>query len=94
MGRNNPSNVKDDMKYLRTKVDSADLFFIGAWTGDPNIQAIEGLSPKVIFPMHDRKKEEKYKIFASDLKNLGIVHPVACPEKRGDHFLFKNGKIQ
>lgn len=94
MGRNAPSNVKDDMEYLKTKADAPDLLFIGAWTGDPYMQTIESLKPKVIFPMHDRKREEKYKQFASDLKKLGVVCPVICPEKRGDRFVFRNGKIQ
>jgi L-ascorbate metabolism protein UlaG (beta-lactamase superfamily) len=94
MGRNAPSNVKDDMEYLKTKADAPDLFFIGAWTGEPYMQSIESLDPEVVFPMHDRKREEKYKQFALDLKELGVVCPVICPEKRGDRFVFRNGKIQ
>lgn len=94
MGRNAPSNVKDDMEYLKTKAGPPDLFFIGAWTGEPYMQSIESLDPKVIFPMHDRKREEKYKQFASDLKELGVACPVICPEKRGNRFVFRNGEIQ
>jgi L-ascorbate metabolism protein UlaG (beta-lactamase superfamily) len=94
MGRNAPSNVKGDMEYLKTKADPPDLFFIGAWTGEPYMQSIESLNPKVIFPMHDRKREERYKQFASDLKELGVTCPVICPEKRGDRFVFRNGGMQ
>lgn len=94
MGRNASSNVKDDMEYLKTKADAPDLMFIGAWTGDPYVQTIKSLKPKVIFPMHDRKREERYKQFASDIEKLGIACPVICPEKRGDRFVFRDGKIQ
>jgi len=94
MGRNAPSNTKEDMRYLETKADAVDLFFIGAWTGPPYLQAIKSLQPKVIFPMHERKKEENYKRFAAELKNLGVTIPVICPEKRGDRFSFRNGIVQ
>ncbi len=94
MGRNAPSNVKEDMQYLMTKADAVDLFFIGAWTGPPYVQAIKSLQPKVIFPMHERKKEENYKRFAAELKNLGVTIPVICPEKRGNRFSFRNGAVQ
>jgi L-ascorbate metabolism protein UlaG (beta-lactamase superfamily) len=94
MGRHAPSNVKEDMEYLKTKADAPDLLFIGAWTGDPYVQAIEALKPEIIFPMHDRKREEKYKQFALDIEKLGITSPVICPEKRGDRFVYRNGKIE
>ncbi len=94
MGRNAPSNAKEDMQYLKTKTNAVDLFFIGAWTGPPYIQSIESLQPKVIFPMHERKKEANYKRFAAELKNLGIAIPVIRPEKRGDRFSFRNGTVQ
>jgi L-ascorbate metabolism protein UlaG (beta-lactamase superfamily) len=94
MARNAPSNVPADMEYLKTKADDVDLFFIGAWTGECNIQAIEYLKPKVIFPMHYRKQESKYLEFASDLKALGISIPVICPTKRGDRYEFRNGVVQ
>ncbi|UCC11471.1 MAG: MBL fold metallo-hydrolase, partial [candidate division WOR-3 bacterium] len=93
MGRDAPSNVLDDMKYLKTNADSVDIFFIGAWTGEPYMQSIHALEPTILFPMHDRKKEYKYKQFASDVKELGIDVPVICPEKRGDCYHFRNGEI-
>ncbi len=93
MGRDTPSNVLDDMEYLRTKADSVDIFFIGAWTGEPYMQSIQELEPRVIFPMHDRNKEYKYKQFALDLEELGIDIPVICTKKRGDCYYFRNGGI-
>lgn len=88
MGRDAPSNVDDDMEYLRIKTDRVDLFFIGAWTGDPYMKSIRALNPRVIFPMHERQNEERYKQFAADLVQLGIEQQVICPEKRGDRFLY------
>jgi L-ascorbate metabolism protein UlaG (beta-lactamase superfamily) len=88
------SKVVGDMAYLKPKAASPDLFFIGAWTGDPYIKSIEALEPKVIFSMHYGGKEEKYKQFASDLKDLGFKQPVMCPDKSGDKFVYKDGKIE
>ena len=93
-GRGAPSNVVEDMLYMKTKIESVDLLFLGAWTGDPYLKIIENLTPKFIFPMHDRKKEHRYLIFADDLKKLGFEIPVVCPTKRGDSFIYMNGEIQ
>jgi len=94
MERGGESNIEEDMKHLNLKTEKVDLFYIGAWAGDCNIQAIENLNPNVIFPMHDGKKEEKYKTFALDIKELGIEIPVMCPEKRGDSFIYRDGQIK
>lgn len=93
MERGGVSNVVEDMKYLNTKTDYVDLFFVGAWTGDPLLNSIKGLKQNVIFPMHDRNKEEKYKTFAEEIKERGIEIPVICPKKRGDSYMYSNGKI-
>jgi len=88
MGRNALSNVDDDMAYLRTKIDRVDLFFIGAWTGEPYMKSIRALNPLSIYPMHSRNREEEYLRFADDLATEGINIPVHCPKNRGDSFLF------
>ncbi len=93
MQRDAPSNVLEDMTYLKIKADSVDIFFIGAWTGEPYMQSIHALEPTIIFPMHDRKKEYRYKQFASDVEGLGIDIPVICPENRGDCYYFRDGEI-
>jgi L-ascorbate metabolism protein UlaG (beta-lactamase superfamily) len=93
-GRNGPSHLKEDMVYLKGVTDAVDLFFIGAWAGAPYLESIRSLRPKIMFPMHYRKEEHKYKEFASELKGLGIETPVYCPEKRGDRFFFENGTVR
>jgi L-ascorbate metabolism protein UlaG (beta-lactamase superfamily) len=90
MARGEPSNAAADMRHLKTKVNVVDLLFIGAWTGDPYLDVLRGLEPRVIFPMHDRKREERYITFAEDLRKLGFTQPVVCPTKRGDHFKFRD----
>jgi hypothetical protein len=82
------------MALLRTVTDSVDLFFIGAWTGDPYLTSIRVLEPRVIFPMHERNHEERYQQFAADLAELGFEQPVICPEKRGDRFFYSSGRIR
>ena len=94
MGRNAPSRVVEDMDYLLTKVDRVDLMFIGAWLGDPIVEMLERLNPKIAFPMHDRKQEHKYLEFAKEAKAKGIAAEIVCPTKRGDNFRFSGGKIE
>lgn len=94
MGRDAPSNVADDMAYLQTKTATVDLLFLGAWTGEPYMQTIRALNPRVIFPMHERQREDRYKQFADDLAGLGVDVPVPCPEQRGDRFVYENGVVR
>ena len=58
------------------------------------MKTIESLEPKVIFPMHNRRQEERYRQFASDLRELGFTKQVICPQKRGDAFFFKDGTVK
>ncbi|MFC1627665.1 MBL fold metallo-hydrolase [Gemmatimonadota bacterium] len=88
MGQNAPSNIDDDMVFLRTKTGPVDLFFIGAWTGEPYMKSIRALDPRSIFPMHSRNREVEYRQFATDLVGLGVEVPVHCPAKRGDRFIY------
>jgi L-ascorbate metabolism protein UlaG (beta-lactamase superfamily) len=94
MERGGPSHANEDMRFLISKAPAPDLLFIGAWTGEPYLKVIKELDPKIIFSMHYRKQEEKYKQFAKDLKALGITQPVICPEKRGDRYRYRNGAIE
>ncbi len=94
MGRNEPSNIKEDMAYLKKFIDRVDLAFVGNWTGEPVLDILRGLEPKMIFPMHDRKKEHLYKNFSGKLTEKGIELPVLCPEARGDKFVLQNDTVR
>jgi L-ascorbate metabolism protein UlaG (beta-lactamase superfamily) len=94
MGRNEPSNVEEDMAYLRKFVDRVDLAFVGNWTGEPVLDILRGLEPEVIFPMHERKKEHLYKNFPGELAKRGLTQPVLCPDARGDKFTLQNGTVR
>jgi L-ascorbate metabolism protein UlaG (beta-lactamase superfamily) len=91
--RNAPSHVDEDMALLAELTDAVDLFFIGAWTGEPYMKSIRALRPRAIFPMHSMDRWHEYRQFAEDLAGLGVDVPVACPEKRGDRFRFEGGSI-
>jgi L-ascorbate metabolism protein UlaG (beta-lactamase superfamily) len=93
MSRSPQHQVVEDMAYLRTLVDGVDLMFLGAWAGDPNRAVLRGLPPRVVFPMHDRKREERYLAFAAELADLGFTAPVTCPARRGDRFQYRNGEV-
>lgn len=92
--RGGPSHAGEDMRFLKSRTRAPDLLFIGAWTGDPYIEIIKAIEPTLLFPMHDRKREENYKQFAKDLRTFGIAQPVICPETRGDRFRYRNGAIE
>lgn len=94
MGGNEPYSVVEDLNYLETKAERADLMFIGAWVGEPILQMIRGLNPIVSFAMHYGYRESKYKDFEADLKKTGINNLLICPEKKGDYVEFKNGVIK
>jgi L-ascorbate metabolism protein UlaG (beta-lactamase superfamily) len=93
-GRGEPSRAVADMAWLRESAPSVDLLFLGAWTGDPYLDVIRGLEPGVIFPMHDRQREERYRDFAETLRGLGFAVPVVCPARRGDRFTLAGGVVR
>jgi len=88
-----PITAAEDMRYLATRAGRPDLFFIGAWVGEANLQMIAGLNPKVIFPMHYGGQESRYLQFATDLRAQGVTQPVTCPARRGDRYIYRNGQI-
>ncbi|MEJ2720438.1 MAG: MBL fold metallo-hydrolase, partial [bacterium] len=94
MGRDAPSNVKEDMAYLRKIVDRVDLAFVGNWNGEPIVDILRGLEPRTVFPMHDRKKEYLYKDFPGKLAQRGIELPVVYPSARGDKFVLHEGTVR
>ncbi len=83
----------EHMAYLRQFVDRVDLLFVGAWAGEPVLEIIRGLPHAVLLPMHYRKRESEYRRFAAELKELGIDSHVVLPQRRGDLFRFREGKI-
>ena len=94
MGRDELSNVKRDMAYLKKFAGRVDLAFVGNWTGEPILDILRGLEPEAIFPMHDRKKEHRYKSFPGQLAERGFEQPVLCPEARGDKFVLQKGTVR
>jgi len=94
MARGAASNAADDMRYLMTKADHVDVAFVGAVVADWNLSVVNGLAPRVLFPMHYRKQEERYRTFAADLAAAGVKRPVICPTRRGDRFEYQDGRVR
>ncbi len=89
-----PMTVQEDMRYLVARAGRPDLAFLGAWTGDSQLQTIQGLDPRVIFPMHYGGQEARYAEFAADLRARGFAQQVVCPARRGDRYVFRNGQVE
>jgi len=94
MARGATSNAADDMRYLMTKTDHVDVAFLGAVVEDWNLNVVNGLAPRALFPMHYRKQEERYRAFAADLAAAGVKRPVICPTRRGDRFEYRDGRVR
>ncbi len=86
------SQAAVDMAYLRKAAELGDtvvdMVFIGAWLGGANIAILDGLAPRVVFPMHDGGKESEYLDFAADCRAAGRSFEVLCPERRGHSFTY------
>jgi L-ascorbate metabolism protein UlaG (beta-lactamase superfamily) len=92
--RGAPSAAPADMRWLRERAPRVDVLFLGAWTGDPYLDIVRGLDPAVIFPMHWRRQESKYREFAAELRALDFAQQVPCPTRRGDRFELRGGLVQ
>lgn len=95
--RGAPTRAEEDMRYLREAAGLGDapidLLFLGAWLGEGNRLILDGLRPRAVFPMHDGGQEAAYQEFAADCRREGVPYPVHCPARRGDAFIYRNGKV-
>jgi len=87
------SQAAADMVYLREAAElgdtPVDIVFIGAWLGGSNITILEGLAPRVVFPMHDGGKESEYLDYAAECHDADWSFEVQCPERRGHLFTYE-----
>ncbi len=58
------------------------------------IDAIEKLSPKVVFPMHCGGSEFIYTQFAKDAMTANLNVAIVSAEFRGDRYFYESGQIQ
>jgi hypothetical protein len=61
--------------------------FTPTWGGE--YYAIQRLSLRMVFPMHDGGYEHQYGKFAQKVKSRGLKVKVGAAAKRGDVFLYK-----
>lgn len=93
MGENEPSNISNDMLYLKSKYEKVDLLFIGASTDSRLMEIVQALNPNVIFPMHYGYREEKYTEYYTDIKNKVKDIVFYIPQKNGDFCEYRNGTV-
>lgn len=93
MGENAPSNIQDDMIYLKTKYENVDFLFIGASTDARLTEILQSLKPKLLFPMHYGYREEKYTEYFTDIKNKVKDIIFYIPQKKGDFCEYRNGVL-
>ena len=89
-GMGNPV-FKDNLHYLAARAPRLDLFFTPTYGGE--VEAIQALKPRVIFPMHDGGNERQYAKFAAKIKTLGLDVSVGAAEKPGARFLYSKGML-
>jgi L-ascorbate metabolism protein UlaG (beta-lactamase superfamily) len=82
---------KDNILYLAEQAPRLDLFFTPTFGGE--IEALQYLKPRAVFPMHDGGHESQYLRFAQKVKALGLNVEVGAAEKAGARFLYSKGKL-
>lgn len=78
---------KDNIEYLASLCDELDIMFTPTWGGE--YCAIQKLSPRMVFPMHDGGYEHQYEKFAKKVRSQGLKVRVGAAAKRGDVFFYK-----
>ncbi len=92
-----------DMKKIAGWGIEVDLAFLpaggGCSFGKPEVvqkglnEAAKLLKPKAFFPMHRLLTEYMYREVAEKMKEAGVSTPIICAQDRGNHFVYKKGKI-
>ena len=55
---------------------------------------LKTLKPKVFIPMHARADGYRYREFIESIKDQFASIQMVAPDNRGDHFVYKKGKIK
>ena len=55
---------------------------------------LKTLKPKVFIPMHARAQGHLYREFIDECQPLFKSIQMVAPDNRGDHFVYKKGKIE
>lgn len=89
-GMKNPI-FQDNVLYLTDISPQLDLLFTPTFGGE--IEAIQALKPKVVFPMHDGGNERQYAKFAQKIKSLNLGVEVGTADRGGARFFYSRGKL-
>jgi ankyrin repeat protein len=88
---------KTDMDHLAAIAGDVDLFFMlagNAMDNEEALIALESVKPRYMFPMHQGGRERAYRLFAEQARSAGITTGMVCAENRGDHFHYRDGRIE
>ncbi len=82
-----------NLKFLEDNYVKADIAFIECGFENIAETTIYALNPSVMFSMHFRHAEQRYKDFASKVGNKYPGTQFISTENRGDNFHYHNGKM-
>jgi ankyrin repeat protein/L-ascorbate metabolism protein UlaG (beta-lactamase superfamily) len=94
---------KDEIDYLADKGIRPDVCFMGirgcSLGQPPQVKegvyyALKTLKPKVFIPMHAMGQGWAYREFVDEAQREFKSIEMAAPDNRGDHFVYKKGKIK
>jgi L-ascorbate metabolism protein UlaG (beta-lactamase superfamily) len=93
----------DEIDFLADKGIRPDICFMGirgCSLGQPDevkegiYYTLKKLQPKVFIPMHARAEGHLYREFIEECRAEFASIQMVAPDNRGDHFVYKKGKIE
>ena len=82
-----------NLQFLSDKYGKADIVFVECGFEHIAENSISILNPSIMFPMHWRHSEMRYKTFADKVKDKYSNTRFICAENRGDNYFYSFGKI-
>ncbi|HUU44850.1 MAG TPA: MBL fold metallo-hydrolase [Acidobacteriota bacterium] len=81
------SDYENDVAYLCTHVDQLDIAMLNDWCGDPILEVINRLKPRLVFPGHFGDKEhEPRRLPGCVCQGPESFCTLHCPTHRGEMF--------
>jgi ankyrin repeat protein/L-ascorbate metabolism protein UlaG (beta-lactamase superfamily) len=93
----------DEIDFLADKGVRPDICFMGITgcsLGTPEqvkegvLYTLEKLKPRTFLPMHAGARGDQYRAFIEEHRDKFAAVQMVAPDNRGDHFIYKDGKIE
>lgn len=85
------ANYKADLPYLAGFIDRLDFAMANDWCGDPIVEMIKQLKPKIVFPGHEGGKEYNLTKLADCAREQNWSCAINPPGRRGEFFRYNCG---